>query len=274
MIFQETTFDKIDLPTRLYKYRSWKNPKHKLLLTDSQIYFASPFDCEEQHECNLPTDYDSITEKMIYDFSYKNAHERGHILEKDRHEFAKNMIKNSPFYDKTHRVQIEEEFRKDLNKKLSIFCACEQKDNSNLWSSFAAGHKGFCVGLNTKKMFNNKEIFGAGGKVEYYPIDSPPKVRALSLTSEERLENMMQIIFSLPDIYKNENEYRLTKMNLQNKPVKIYDEAIEEIILGDQMSIKEKEEIIKISKDRLPNVELIQAVYNDKLSTYHFEKIT
>lgn len=48
------------------------------MLTENEIYFSAPLNIDEQHECNLETDYDSVTEKTIYDFAFMKAPEFGY----------------------------------------------------------------------------------------------------------------------------------------------------------------------------------------------------
>lgn len=73
-ILHETTFDKIDLPQRVYKYRKSFNMDHKRILKNNEIYFASPLNLDELHECNIPVDYDYITDEFIFEYAYKSAH--------------------------------------------------------------------------------------------------------------------------------------------------------------------------------------------------------
>lgn len=274
IILKETTIDKLYLPERIYKYRTWNKLEHKKLLTQNEIKFSSPFDCEEQHECNLPKDYDSVTEQMLYDYFYKKAPGHGYITHIQRHDIANHMVKNSPFNNNDHRLDTEKIFRQKLNEQLSIFCASPYKNNSNLWSSFAGGDSGFCVGFNTLKMFDTKEVFGGGGDVCYYPSDKPPKIRPFNLTEEETLSDMLKVIFSLPDVYDKEKEYRLFKMNMPNQKVLLNIDSFEEIILGENINPKAEKEIIEVSKTKFPNAEISKAKFNHHTKDYDFNAIS
>lgn len=266
----ETTFDKIKLPEKIYKYRNWTNAEHRRLLTENEIYFSPPNKIDEQHECNLETDYDSVTNEMIYKYAYQNAWQFGITSEAEKKEFATLTMQYTPFHDKAHRVSMEERFHQDLNRQLSIFCVSEHRDNINLWSSFAGGQTGFCVGIDTRKMFDNKEIFGGGGKVDYYPIAEMPKRKAFCFSDAERVDDMLKVIFSLPDFFAQENEYRLFKMNLENKQAKIGQDSIVEIILGYYMDEAQKKEITSIGKERFPKASVLQTQFDISTSTFNF----
>lgn len=271
MVFlRETTIEEVDLPKRLYKYRIWDKVEHKRLLTQNEIKFSAPFDCDEQHECNLPRDYDSVKEKMLFEYYYLTAPDMGYKSLTERFGIANYMMKNSPFHSKGHRIYIEEKFRQELNKQLSLFCTSPHKNNLNLWSSFAGGDSGFCVGFNTRKMFDTKEIFGSGGKVNYFPLNELPKIRPFCFTDEERIADMMQVVYTLPDIFAKEDEYRLTKMNIHIQTVQLNIDSFEEIILSEHINNTAKAEIIEIAKSRIPKAEISQAKFNLNTEDYDF----
>lgn len=268
----ETTFDKLKLPDKIYKYRDWSNPKHKRILTNSEIYFSAPSDTNEQHDCKLETDYASVTPDMIYDYAYKDAESRGKSKE-ECIAFADWTLRTTKFFEKGDQEYGEKMFRESMNQQLSIFCVSEHNDNLNLWNTFAGGRTGFCVGVNPRKMFDNKEIFGGGGKVDYFQKDKMPKRKALTFSDLESINDMLLVIFSLPDLYKHEDEYRFFKINITNKQATIGQDSIEEIILGSNISSADKEEIIKIARERFPHANILQSLYDAKENTFQFEKI-
>lgn len=65
-IRQQTSFQDMDLPQTVYKYRVWKNPRHQTILTDRQVWFAQPSSFEDPLDCKIPIRYDLLTEKDIY----------------------------------------------------------------------------------------------------------------------------------------------------------------------------------------------------------------
>ena len=118
---EEKRFDQIELPAKIYKYRNWTNTNHKRLLTDNEIYFSPPHDIDEQHECNLDTDYEAIKEEDLFKYAYINAEQFGIMPEDRKIEFAEWTVSNTPFHDLTHRVATEERFKQSLNNQVSIF---------------------------------------------------------------------------------------------------------------------------------------------------------
>lgn len=44
--------DKLQMPDKLYKFRSWTNNNHKKIIIENKIYFASPKSFEDENDCN------------------------------------------------------------------------------------------------------------------------------------------------------------------------------------------------------------------------------
>ena len=91
------------------------------------------------------------------------------------------------------------------------------------------------------------------GRVEYYDELNPPLVPAISLSDDDGVRKMLKIIYSLPDRFKEENEFRIHKTHIQNKRVALKPEWIKEIILGSEMSEVDKKEVISIVREKYPH---------------------
>ncbi len=54
---QETIYDNLELPDVVYKYRFWDDAHlyHKNILTQQEVYFASPLTFEDPLDCKLLT---------------------------------------------------------------------------------------------------------------------------------------------------------------------------------------------------------------------------
>lgn len=224
--------EKRELPEIIYKYVDWDDINKKKIITENEIYFSSPFEFNQLHEC---------------DFEIEG-------IQNDLNSVLKKYLKDK------------------INSVVSIFCVSEHKNNLQLWDTFAKKHTGICVGLNTNKLLSNKEIDGSGGNVNYYTEGNKPKLKLKYENNNDFICDIMKVVFSLPAIYKEECEYRLTKNNLINKKVKINADIYEEIILGCGMSSPTKVEIGDIAAKMYPKVKIIEALYNHRLETLDFAK--
>jgi hypothetical protein len=275
MIFleQETTFDQLTLPEKVYKYRNWSNKYHKRILTHNEIYFSAPSDIDEQHECALEADYASVTPEMIHRYAYLEAEANGIMTETEKLKFATATVHKTSFFKKATQENGDVAFKKSLDEQLSIFCVSQHNDNDALWNMFAGGHTGFCAGIHTRTMFENMAILGGGGKVQYYSKEDMPKRMGLPITEAERIGNMLNVIFSLPEIFASEDEYRFFKMNIKDKQATIGVDSIQEIILGHAISVADKKEIIEITTARFPAALILQAQIQKGQPSLVFEKI-
>lgn len=248
-----------DMPKVLYKYRTWSKEEHKRLLTHHEIYYASPDELDELTECNLDRDYNSITEEMIWEFSRQEAQrevENGRIEIHKLLNRTKELFETNKFYELDHRKHTEKEYRIHLNNVLSIFCASEISINERLWNAFAGFKSGYCVGLDFTEIYLNDAVFGTCGKVNYYDEKEPPKIPPISLSSDERVLNMMKLIYSLPDKFEREDEFRFSKMHIQNRRVSLKPEWIREVILGSEMDSTSEAEVIELVKANYPGAKL------------------
>ena len=229
---QGMPFNQIDLPERIYKYRDWKNPCHKRMLTNNEIYFAKPLDFKDNHELDF---------RLILD-------------------------KSTP--------EIEEKTRQIIDSKYSIFCVSKHKNNYTLWKTFANAQSGFCVGINSRKMFSNDEMVGGGGEVSYYhPVDIPTFTPPYEDDDLRRSCDFIRVIMSLPIRYESENEYRVFKNSIKNPQAIISIESIEEVILGHHISEDDEKEIIEICKSRLQLKRLCKAHYDYDLEYFSFTNL-
>ena len=60
------------------------------------------------------------------------------------------------------------------------------------------------------------------------------------------------LIYSLPEKFKDEEEFRFTKMHIENRHVNLKPEWIKEVILGSEMEPIAEKEIIELVKKKYP----------------------
>lgn len=246
IITRDTTFDNAILPEVFYKYRRWSDEKEKRLITHSEIYFSQPFESDIRNEFNFEIDTTYLTQDRLYEFYFR---ETGNMA------FAQQQAKTFQLPD-----NYVEYIRKQLNERFFIFCVSVKKDNYNLWETFAELQKGFCIGIDLKRLFSLKpELLGAYRKIEYYKLGKIPKFRPYHSSDEERLEDMFNVIFSQPEVYSKEKEYRFSKMDILKKTSGVPAECIKEIILGSQFPQGEEREVISLISENFPDSNISKA---------------
>jgi hypothetical protein len=70
------TFEEMNLPDTIYKYRNWDDPFHKTIITQQEVYFAKPTSFEDPLDCKNPVRYDLLTDKDIYNHYLDHSKEK------------------------------------------------------------------------------------------------------------------------------------------------------------------------------------------------------
>jgi len=259
MYYQEKNIDDSSMPEVIYKYRTWKKDKHKRVITNKAIYFSSPLEMEEFHELFFDIDFSRIENKqMLYKYFYDTAPQQGYFAHAERDGIAKLMVDNYPNLTPEFKTNFYENFRKGLDEDSSVFCASEHKNNINLWNQFGGNHQGFCMGLNLKEISKLPRIASTIRKVEY--SKDKPNVPVLTMNQLEFIEKYTTCLFSLNQMFSDEDELRLVKLFIAEKENVLPDNCFKELILGTKISGKDKSEILKIVEINFPGLPVEQAI--------------
>jgi hypothetical protein len=238
-----------DLPPVLYKFRRWdKNGKpggldHRIL-THLEAYFASPKDFNDPFDGKLGLGIEAKPTAEIISYAQKltrspeefDNFKRG--LEQDRASFLLDI-----------RARLETLFA----ARTGVLCLSPDSTNILLWSHYAGGHKGFCVGLDSRWLADESvpdptDLIIDHEQVKYesdYPQLNP------FLSDEEAREWLAQQYRYKSASWNYENEYRfvmirIPKLNDSDRILKLSPKSIREVILGcsieaaDEIEIKER----------------------------------
>lgn len=269
-------FEDIPLPEAVFKYRSWNDQRHKRILTHNEIHFDSPFNSANsvRDELICKWDWESVSYFEMYMKYYDRATDFGIFGDKNRHEFARSNIHRAAIWSIKTIYEFEINQKHNLNARVSIFCVSANRENYQLWEDFADYQRGFCIGFNSRKLFSDFDRFGFGKKVNYFKSNDVPLIPPFYYNMAKEMDSYGKRITSLPWKFHKEEEYRLAKIDLEEKTFSIPSEAYNEVILGSDMNGNSKEEIICLVKSRFPNCKLYQAVYNSTYESYGFVSIS
>lgn len=247
----------------VYKYRNWKNGFHRNILLHNEIYLASPKEFNDPFDCRISENFSSLSEEQLVTyFSIISNRENGtkdKVVDPYKIYSDRNSIQN-------HRDLINFQNQDTYYGILSLGLSWHSILN---WSHYAECHRGFCVGFDLKKL-QETGFFHKGDKVCYvqnYPCIVPKADK----TNEESRENAFIKTHTKAKDWEREEEYRLLRHFLPNKPldsdrlIKITDSVFAEVILGICISDDDKKEIIRICKNK--NI----PVYQAKKKEFKFE---
>lgn len=249
------------IPETLYKYRSWGSEYHRSLLTKNEIFLASPANLNDPFDASLPFRYDQA--EMTPDNIFRKLVEVGKTNWPDKsdaelHEIAFERQKSGVFengdYWKEHHATAKEA----MHNTFGILSTTTKNNNLLMWAHYADCHRGFCVGLNSKILFET--IGGTIGRVQY--AESFPLMPLFG----QNTHHMVAMLNTKSPEWEYEDEYRLTKHGASNVAFAIPPEAITEVVFGCNISDKDRKEIIEVLDSKLPHVRL----FNANTSLEHF----
>lgn len=258
------TSDEIILPEKLYKYRDWNDPYHKKVITDGEIFIASPNRLNDPFDCNIQFAYQKFAENEVLERSYLNdiIKDQFPYFSKIQHEIEVNRLQKLHKDPKWIEAATKNTYDR-LSSKIGIVSFSELYNNILMWSHYGNSHKGFCIGIKSRRFLFEKDRKWGGGPINY--VDEYPVI--LPTTSD--ISDITTLLFTKHSMWGYEKEYRLIRTKAANTVEKIYEDDIAEIIIGYAMSEKNQDEIIKIAESKYPSV----PIFKMKPAIYKFELI-
>jgi hypothetical protein len=173
-----------------------------------------------------------------------------HVLKKDINFEVERMelidrIKNSP---EEMQREYETSAYKAMDLKSGVLSLSESWDSILMWTHYAESHKGFCIGLNRKKL-QESDFFGICGPVNY--SDDFPKIDPLG---DDLLKEAIATSHTKAKKWEYEKEVRFSQIwpkanpGIEERLVHFQTDFIVEIILGLNIPSDHREEIVGIAE--------------------------
>ena len=255
-------FTEKDIPPTLFKYRSWDDPYHKRLLTHCELYFASFDQFNDPFDGAVPFKYDQeqLTKENIFLKMYEVAkHQNPDWDDKQIHAYCYEHQRRGYLLDEQYVESLQEDIRTKTNSRFGIVSLAELPNNYLLWSHYSSSHTGFCVGFNSRKLFDaTKGMLG--------PVSYQHDLPLIDLFGDE-IEFGRKLLFTKGKHWEYEDEYRLVRPGYSRKKAYLPLEVFECLVFGYKMDQKDKFSILELLEEKHPNV----TIYEAKLSTSKFE---
>lgn len=248
------------IPKTLYKYRTWTDSYHRRVLTDAEVFLASPANLNDPFDASLPFRYskDEMTPENIFKKLIEVAkREWPEKLDSEIHEIAYKRQSSGVFENDSYWKEVHAETKENVHKSFGILSLARNNDNLLMWSHYANSHKGFCVGLDRDILY--EIVKGAIGPVIY--DDVFPELSLFGTGAAV----IIKMLNTKSKHWKYEDEFRVTKGDSANKAYALPPEAIREIILGCNMPENQRKEIYEVIENKLPHARLYQAQVNDEM---------
>ena len=251
----------------VYKFRDCENEFHRRIILKNEIYFASPKSFNDPFDCHVDYDFLSLTDAERVDYINDNiqyekeeAILRGESIDKKR----LRIIIQETLDDKAKLLEFQKKYNEDnfktLNNKIGVFCCNEDSNDEEgwqnilLWSHYANGHKGFCIGFNKKMLstlFPNGKAVGTS-----YPRLKP--LVGIEKNRKKIITNFVTEVSSKAKAWSYENEIRFVKINTdKNRTVILSQDFIVEVTMGLWIDDWHKNAIKTICKSK--GIKLYQA---------------
>jgi hypothetical protein len=242
-----------EIPETLYKYRSWNDENHKRVLTENELFAASPALFNDPFDCTIPLRYELLTGSELMIKAKKNIRfHNPYISNTKLRETAKRWVENAKSKGPEHFKNFSEYMIQENLKHYGVISLTKKSKNILMWSHYADCHKGFCIGFNSKKLYDSLKAMTLR-PMHYdkkYPIIKP---------LGDTLNLYIKQFYSKSNNWSYEKEYRLILEGRANKPLKFDPAAVSQIILGCKIQPEHKNEIIKIIDDNYIGLPVFQA---------------
>lgn len=244
----------MDIPEKVYKYRTWKDSYHKNILLYNELYLASPSDFNDPFDCRIAPDFINATEEEIN----KWLNELSVKLNVNTKDLARRLENRMEF----QRWYENEVIFKDQDKYYGILSLSCKWDSILMWSHYSESHKGFCVGFCEEKL-RNCGNFNKAGIVNYDTIFPNIKPKVSQNLSDIFEKTFIQTHTKSQD-WDREYEYRLIQNYFDYIPkpvervIRFEDDVFTEVILGINITEKDKAEIVEICKKK--KIPVFQAI--------------
>ena len=226
----------------LYKYRDWSKEIHRRIITDRELYLASPKDFNDPFDCRITQNFGLLkSDEDILDYIRKLG-------------IQNEAIKKSVFDRiKTNREEEQEKWNEynfqKQDEHYGVLSLSERWDSILMWGHYSNCHTGFCVGFYEDKL-GQSGYFGKGGPVTYnddFPSINPKEEYSPEISFIET--------HSKATDWEYEKEYRLLTLYYPSPPtnderkIRIDKSCFAEIYIGIHFPQKDITEIEKLSSD-------------------------
>lgn len=230
-----------DVPKILYKHRTWDTDLHKDILRSNKIFFSSASNFNDPFDASLPYKY--ADEELTFENIRKKLFEIGRRINPD---FSEEKLESEVNKRQNEGIFLNEQYWKDLHpdiknqlhRDFGIFCLTQKKDDLLMWSHYSNSHTGFCIGFDTKVVFEVTKC--TLGPITY--DDKFPTMPLFNLNPED----LLKLLMTKSKHWEYESEARMIKTLGANITFELPNEAFKEIIFGCKISEVVRNELIHL----------------------------
>ena len=247
-------------PKYLYKFRSFRDKNHKAMLTDRELFLASPDKFNDPFDCSAPIRYEDFTKPEFLSYwtaALKRSHPgvRDYDIRRKVKEFYKRC--RSPSGKKLMAQYQEETIKRMRSTDIGVFSLTANFRSILSWSHYADSHRGFCVGFHTM----NLEAFieEQGPSLDLGPVDYTKEYPVINAYKTSDDDKTKKIVWTKSKDWEYEQEYRIIWLNGANQLLRVPDGIIRRVILGCQVDPADKSDMISTLRFCSNRISIFQA---------------
>jgi len=250
-------------PDVLYKFRDWSNPHHKRIITNDEIYFASPNELNDPFDCSIPIRYDKASPETIRElvkgFVASNFPDQNHQW---RREKEKEILKKYPLTDSEFWKRNDPIWLNQKNINFGIFSLSGTNTDILLWSHYSKNHQGFCLGYS----FDSLSDFSLNQSyldihIDFVKVKYSVKYPLLIPKGRDDIKPTRKSFMTKAINWSYEKEWRLIMVGRANKNrvISMRKYSFNTIYLGCKIPDEHKDEILEEIKKKEREIKVYQA---------------
>jgi len=244
----------VPVPPLLYKYANWRKDYHRRLITHREIFFASARGFNDPFDSAIPLRYDLMTPNQELEFLKRMIPlEIPNARQEEVVQLAEERIRNQWLRESKNSERVKERQQELMYQTIGLFSVTEVPDSILMWSYYADGHSGFCVGYDQLALTEYINLFGDTSPLLFDKERVLYSAEYLVLNPGELDDRqyflMRTHIKSLE--WKHEREWRFVVFGTTDYALELPSGMIKQVILGCRVSDAHKDEIMAFARDAL-----------------------
>lgn len=237
----------------LYKYYSLNenNTHHReRIFTHNELYFPSPRVFNDPFDSKIRLEFEGSKDKWREYLLKLYKERKANWNREQRLAEVRKIIRERRY------KRIPGELLDSYLDQIGVFCMSEVKDQILMWSHYSEGHTGFSLEFRAT---SSTKFFGRAQKITY-----APEYPSINFFKCSRLAQMEGILLTKANLWRYEKEWRIIEHNHGAGTYSFHPELLTGVIIGCQMSDKNKIKIINWAKNRSPKPVIYKAKVKER----------
>ncbi|MEE8186104.1 MAG: DUF2971 domain-containing protein [Nitrososphaerales archaeon] len=268
-----------DTPPTLYKYRFFDPDGYHLgVIENAKLWFTSAREFNDPFDSSLQYRFDDAPKGIRLKWAmHFLKREFPHLNHKQRRQLALQRLreigKDPAYYESFRNSYVERNY-----DKFGICCLTPVRDDLLMWAHYSDSHRGFCLGIDTSKLFDLQHSLASDGHLidlqqVTYSEEMPEINFFVSMISKYWHKDIIRLLCTKSTHWSHEREFRLIYWDRVNTALSVGHDAISEVIMGCQVEDKDRNSVLSILNDRQCPAKVYQAHKDQTKFGLRFEKI-